>query len=161
MNLNFGLKVSKQKEVHLEIEFFWWKWRWTKISEDRHGEAQLQSMDNTLDVSFRHGTSIPTTDVPSRCTGAEAVNGDLHTSEQGWVMRNDGKEVLPSFLCLFRISSIYQVHRVLLQYLALLAQGGMTWKYKTSFWVLSSKAGLAMAEFCLELGDSLQVKGYK
>lgn len=161
MNLNFSLKDSKQKEVHLENEFFWWKWRWTKISEDRHGEAQLQSMDNTLDVSFRHGTSIPTTDVPSRCTGAEAVNGDLHTSEQGWVMRNDGKEVLPSFLCLFRISSIYQVHRVLLQYLALLAQGAMTWKYKTSFWVLSSKAGLAMAEFCLELGDSLQVKGYK
>jgi len=54
------------------------------------------------------------------------------------------------------------VHRALLQHLALLAQGGMTWKRKIGLGLLSSRARGDMAEFCLELGSSLQVlKGCK
>lgn len=43
-----------------------------QTSEERLGEAQLQHMDNTLDVSFRRGTSITTTHVCDGCTGARA-----------------------------------------------------------------------------------------
>lgn len=149
MNLNFSLKDSKQKEVHLGKRILLVE---IKMNKDKWGKTwrMLQSMADTLDMSFRHGTSTTTVYASNRCTGTEAANGDLHASEQDRGM-NDWKEVLPSLLCLFHISSIYQVHRVLLQNLVLLAQEGITWKCKTSFWVLTSKAGLVMAEFCLEL----------
>lgn len=81
MNLNFSLKDSKQKEVRLGKRILLVE---IKMNKDKRGKTwrMLQSMADALDMSFRHGTSTTTVCVSNRCTGTEAVNGDLHVSEQ-------------------------------------------------------------------------------